>query len=113
LVTDPQYQGILLAVASTSLEPTYSHACLQAIEILPGKTIHHLLHYQQIGRAGKLTSRKTSHFRELHRDSGVDYDEMIFFDGTYGQQIVKKMCVSPLVGVALFRLRGMRTILFV
>jgi Acid Phosphatase len=39
LVTDPQYKGVKIAVASTSLEPSYSYACLEAIEVLPGRTI--------------------------------------------------------------------------
>jgi magnesium-dependent phosphatase 1 len=81
LATDPKYHGIVLAVASSSLEPAYSRACLQAIEILPGKTMQDIIQYHQIGRTGKLTPRKTAHFRELHRDSGIAYEDMLFFDG--------------------------------
>ena len=43
LATDPKYEGVAIAVASTSLEPTFSYACLEAIEILPGKTIMDLI----------------------------------------------------------------------
>ena len=39
LATNPHYQNVIVAVASSSLEPTYSHACLEGIEILPGKTL--------------------------------------------------------------------------
>jgi magnesium-dependent phosphatase-1 len=39
LVTNPLYRNIKIGVASTSLEPSYSYACLQHIEILPGKSI--------------------------------------------------------------------------
>ncbi|CAB9509477.1 expressed unknown protein [Seminavis robusta] len=80
LVTNPEYQGVIIAVASTSLEPSYSHACLQGLEVLPGKTLRHVIQYDQIGRTGKLTSRKTTHFRELHKESGIPYEEMLFFD---------------------------------
>ena len=81
LVTDSLYSDVTIAVASSSLEPTYSHACLEGIEILPGRTLRDVIQYDQIGRNGKLTSRKTSHFRELQKESGIPYDEMLFFDG--------------------------------
>ena len=80
LATDPAYRGILLAAASTSLEPKYSDACLRALEILPGLTVHDMLSYRQIGRDGVLTSDKRTHFRLLHQESGVPYTEMLFFD---------------------------------
>lgn len=35
LATNPKYRGITLATASSSLEPSYSYACLDGIEILP------------------------------------------------------------------------------
>ena len=82
LATNPRYRNIILATASSSLEPTYSYACLEAIEIIPGVTMSDMFQYNQIGRTGRLTSRKTSHFRNLHEDSGVPYEEMLFFDGT-------------------------------
>ena len=81
VVTDPLYSDVTIAVASSSLEPTYSHACLEGIEVVPGRTMRDVIRYDEIGRTGKLTSRKTSHFKELHRESGIPYDEMLFFDG--------------------------------
>ena len=39
LATNPKYRNIILATASSSLEPSYSHACLEAIEIVPGVTM--------------------------------------------------------------------------
>lgn len=86
LATNPIYKNndVQLAVASSSLEPSYSHACLEGIEILPGQSIQSMLQYHQIGRSGKkLSSRKTTHFRELHQDSGIPYEEMLFFDGMF------------------------------
>jgi hypothetical protein len=39
-----------------------------------------MISYSQIGRSGKLTSRKTGHFRLIHEESGgVPYEEMLFF----------------------------------
>lgn len=80
LALDPKYRGIKLAAASSSLEPAYSHACLRGIEILPGLTLRQMFTYDEIGRTGKLSPRKTSHFSELHKDSGIPFEEMLFFD---------------------------------
>lgn len=80
LATDPAYRGVILAAASSSLEPSYSHACLRALEVLPGVTVRDMLTYDQIGRTGALSPSKRTHFRELRRESGVPYEEMLFFD---------------------------------
>jgi len=80
LATNPVYKGVLLATASSSLEPSYSYACLAGIEILPGLTMGDMMSYNQIGRTGNLSPDKTTHFRELHDESGIPYHEMLFFD---------------------------------
>jgi len=80
LALNPKYRGIKLAAASSSLEPSYSHTCLQGIEVVPGLTLRDMFTYDEIGRSGKLSPRKTTHFRELQKDSGVPYKEMLFFD---------------------------------
>jgi hypothetical protein len=80
LATNPEYGGIRIAVASTSLEPSYSRACIDKIEIVEGLTMRDMISYSQIGRSGRLTSRKTGHFRLIHEESGgVPYEEMLFF----------------------------------
>ncbi|KAL3799887.1 hypothetical protein ACHAW5_004399 [Stephanodiscus triporus] len=81
LATNPKYQEVKIAVASTSLEPAYSRACIEGIEVVEGVTMRDMISYSQIGRSGRLTSRKTGHFRLIHEESGgVPYDEMLFFD---------------------------------
>mmetsp|Transcript_8981 Transcript_8981/g.10387 ORF Transcript_8981/g.10387 Transcript_8981/m.10387 type:complete len:202 (+) Transcript_8981:41-646(+) len=80
LATDITYNDVILAAASTSLEPTYSHACLKALEILPGLSLQSMFTFSQIGRTGRLTSRKTGHFKLLNEESGVPYEKMLFFD---------------------------------
>lgn len=80
LATEPRYAGVRIAVASTSLEPAYSRACLDGIEVVEDTTLRDMISYAQIGRTGNLTSRKTTHFRLLREESGVPYDEMLFFD---------------------------------
>jgi magnesium-dependent phosphatase 1 len=80
LATDPKYRGIILAAASSSEEPSYSRACLDGIEVLPGLPMAKMFRYRQIGRTGELTPDKRTHFRLLQRESGVPYEEMLFFD---------------------------------
>jgi magnesium-dependent phosphatase 1 len=88
LATNPIYKGVLLATASTSLEPSYSYACLAGIEILPNLTMGDMMSYNQIGRDGNLSWDKTTHFRELHEESAVPYNEMVFFDDWCVQSIL-------------------------
>eukprot|EP00536_Pseudo-nitzschia_multiseries_P011057 jgi/Psemu1/204829/e_gw1.358.52.1 len=80
LATNPVYKGVQLATASSSLEPSYSYACLDGIEILPGLCLGDMMSYNQIGRTGKLSPDKVTHFQELHEESCVPYNEMLFFD---------------------------------
>jgi len=80
LALNPRYRGIILACASSSLEPSYSHACLDKLEVLPDLTLRDMFTYDQVGRTGKLSPRKTTHFRELRLESGVPYDKMLFYD---------------------------------
>ena len=45
LATNPKYEGVVFATASSSLEPSYSYACLDGIEILPGLTLIEMMRY--------------------------------------------------------------------
>ena len=80
LATNSIYKDIQFATASSSLEPDYSYACLQNIEILPYKTMHDMMICNQIGRTGKLTPNKITHFQQIHADTGIPFKEMLFFD---------------------------------
>lgn len=80
LATDPKYKGIIIASASSSEEPTFSYSCLKGIEILPGLSLDKMFQYNQIGRTGQLTPDKRTHFRLLHKESKIPYNEMLFFD---------------------------------
>ena len=80
LLTKPEYKNIQIGVASTSLEPSYSRACIAGIEIIEGVYLKDIVSYAQIGRSGKLTSRKTTHFKLIHEESGVPYEDMLWFD---------------------------------
>jgi magnesium-dependent phosphatase 1 len=80
LAMNPKYRNVKIAVASTSLEPEYSRSCIAGIEIVEGVTMKDMISYAQIGRSGKLTSIKTSHFQLIHGQSGIPYEDMLFFD---------------------------------
>eukprot|EP01063_Lacrimia_lanifica_P021446 TRINITY_DN2879_c0_g1_i1.p3 TRINITY_DN2879_c0_g1~~TRINITY_DN2879_c0_g1_i1.p3 ORF type:complete len:252 (+),score=59.80 TRINITY_DN2879_c0_g1_i1:2-757(+) len=71
---------VKVAAASTSLNPAYSYQCLDLLEVVPGVSVRSCFHYHQIGREGRLTSRKTGHFELLQKESGIAYRDMLFFD---------------------------------
>uniref|UniRef100_A0A7S1ZWP5 Uncharacterized protein n=1 Tax=Ditylum brightwellii TaxID=49249 RepID=A0A7S1ZWP5_9STRA len=102
LVTNPNYKHIVIGVASTSLEPSYSHACIDGIEITKGVRLRDVITYDQIGRSGPfLTSRKTTHFQLLHQESGVPYNEMLFFDDcNWGDHVSDVQNAFGVIGVA-------------
>ncbi|KAJ9463980.1 putative magnesium-dependent phosphatase P8B7.31 [Diplonema papillatum] len=72
--------GVVVAAASTSLVPKYSYEALRLLEVEPGVSAISCFDHLQIGRSGKLTTRKTSHFKLLHEATGIPYTEMLFFD---------------------------------
>lgn len=86
LLSHPGWQasGVQVALASSSEEPSYSAECIAHLEIIPGKTIADLVprELRQVGRTGKLSSDKRTHFLEIHRalDGKVDWSEMVFMD---------------------------------
>lgn len=71
LALNPVYKDVKIAVASTSLEPSFSRKCIEGLEIVEDVRMKDMISFSQIGRDGQLTSRKTSHFRLLHEESGL------------------------------------------
>ena len=82
---------IKIAAASSSLEPRYSMECLRLLEVAPGVNALSCFDYMQIGRTGKLTSRKTTHFKYLKEESGIDFKDMLFFDDCNWDNHVKDL----------------------
>ncbi|KAL3783881.1 hypothetical protein HJC23_007986 [Cyclotella cryptica] len=102
LAINPKYRNVQIAVASTSLVPEYSRSCMAGIEIVEGVTMKDMISYAQIGRNGKLSSSKTSHFELIHQESGVSYEDILFFDDCNWDDHVG--CLKRTFGVV-----GMRT----
>ena len=59
VATNPKYREVKIAVASMSLEPAYSRACINGIKVIKGMTIGDMIHEEW---------------------GGVPYDEMLLFD---------------------------------
>ena len=66
-----------------------AHKSMNTIEILPGVTMAKVFEKGwkdgfkgnlQIGRSGKLSSNKQTHFRELKKETGIEFNKMLFFD---------------------------------
>lgn len=90
LLRDTAWAGTRVAAASSSEEPTYSAACLDMLEILPGVKMREVFSYFAIGRTGELSSDKRTHFAKIHRESAVDFQNMLFFDDcNWGDHVAK------------------------
>ena len=87
-----KYPGMRVAVAS-SADNANAVACAKAslslLEVLPGLTFKQLLARGfedidegniQIGRSPPLSSDKTTHFNLLKKNTGIEFDKMLFFD---------------------------------
>lgn len=87
-----KYPGMRIAAAS-SADNANAVACAKAslalLEILPGLTFKQLLARGfedinegnvQIGRSAPLSSDKTTHFNLLKKNTGIEFDKMLFFD---------------------------------
>ena len=78
-----EFSNTKVAAASSSLEPTYSHACLDILEILPGVPMRNIFSFFAIGRTkecGDLTSDKKTHFKKIKNESNIEFNDMLFFD---------------------------------
>lgn len=87
-----KYPGMRIAAAS-SADNANAVACAKAslalLEVEPGLTFAQLLARGfedigegnvQIGRSAPLSSDKTTHFNLLRKNTGIEFDKMLFFD---------------------------------
>eukprot|EP00747_Dinoflagellata_sp_TGD_P218020 gnl/TRDRNA2_/TRDRNA2_90335_c0_seq1.p1 gnl/TRDRNA2_/TRDRNA2_90335_c0~~gnl/TRDRNA2_/TRDRNA2_90335_c0_seq1.p1 ORF type:complete len:197 (+),score=29.65 gnl/TRDRNA2_/TRDRNA2_90335_c0_seq1:64-654(+) len=81
--TDGNFASCKIAVASSTTEPAYAATCLESLPVKSDKktTISDMVHHRQIYPG----SKGRQHFPALLKDSGIPYDQMLFFDDcTYG-----------------------------
>lgn len=78
LCTDATLSGIQIAVASSTTEPAFANKCLDEFPLLPGKVekVADLVKFRQIYPG----SKGAQHFPKLKDESGLSYENMIFFD---------------------------------
>jgi len=75
LATDPQWKGTHVAYVSRTEYPEWAIPCLQAFKLAPNVTMFSMSEYREI-----YPGSKTTHFKQIHRASGVAYEDMLFFD---------------------------------
>ena len=80
LLTDSSFASVRVAVASSTTEPAYANRCLEALPVDASgqreERLSDLVEFRQIypGCKGK------QHFPALHKQSGIEYAQMLFFD---------------------------------
>jgi len=77
LSTATKWESTLLAVASRTNKPHWARALLHQFRIGegPGVSLHDLFNYKEI-----YPGAKTAHFASLHNQTGIPYEDMLFFD---------------------------------
>lgn len=75
LATEEKWRDTVVAYVSRTEYPRWAASCLKMFEIAPGITMHHLGTEQEIYPGSKKT-----HFRRIHERTGIEYEEMLFFD---------------------------------
>jgi len=88
LLTDSQFADVHVAVASSTTEPAYANRCIETLPIDANgareERLCDLVEYCQIYPG----SKGRQHFPALQKQSGVPYDQMLFFDDcTYGDNV--------------------------
>jgi magnesium-dependent phosphatase 1 len=67
--------GILAAVASRTDEPSWAFKCMDWLTVHDGSTLTSCFDHVEISFAAK-----EHHFRSLHKQTGIPYERMCFFD---------------------------------
>ncbi|EKX39232.1 hypothetical protein GUITHDRAFT_143640 [Guillardia theta CCMP2712] len=73
--TSPRWKGAKIAYCSCTDEPTWADECMRLFEIGDGMTLESVVDIKEIFK-----SSKSTHFRNIHKKTGIPYEDMIFFD---------------------------------
>lgn len=97
ILTNDTFSSVKIAVASSTTEPAYAKRCLEELPLDPSgareEMVADLVDYRQIYPG----SKGRQHFPALQKESGIAYDQMLFFDDcTYGDNCgdVARSCVG-------------------
>eukprot|EP00472_Partenskyella_glossopodia_P008980 CAMPEP_0197528950 /NCGR_PEP_ID=MMETSP1318-20131121/26867_1 /TAXON_ID=552666 /ORGANISM="Partenskyella glossopodia, Strain RCC365" /LENGTH=210 /DNA_ID=CAMNT_0043084249 /DNA_START=73 /DNA_END=705 /DNA_ORIENTATION=+ len=89
LATKEEWKGTKVACASRTEDTAWAHKLITKFEIAPGKTMSDLFSFVEI-----YPGNKRKHFGKLKKESGVNYDEMMFFDDdTWNTDEIEKLGV--------------------
>jgi magnesium-dependent phosphatase 1 len=73
LAKGPEWRGSKVAYVSRTDYPEWAEECLRLITVHEdGTSMHDLGQHQQI-----YPGMKTTHFKRIHKDSGIDYRDMV------------------------------------
>mmetsp|Transcript_10731 Transcript_10731/g.18953 ORF Transcript_10731/g.18953 Transcript_10731/m.18953 type:complete len:187 (+) Transcript_10731:186-746(+) len=84
LDTDPKWENTLVAVASTCDEPEWARECLSKIVLRVDQGGRSRLMEDVIEVAEIHKGSKKTHFQNIHRQTGVAFEDMVFFDDQRG-----------------------------
>lgn len=93
LETDPQFKDTAVAVASSTTEPQWAKTCMRLLDVHVGsageddedtadvdkRSLQSIVEFEAI-----YPRNKRVHFAQLKQQSGVEYEDMLFFDNEYG-----------------------------
>lgn len=81
---------IQVAIASKTDEPKWAQQCMDWLTIHDGKTLTACIDHIEIG-----FHDKKWHFQRLKQKTGIEYEEMVFFDNEWGNIVsVKQLGVK-------------------
>jgi magnesium-dependent phosphatase 1 len=70
--------AIKVGYASRTEYPEWAMECLKLIRVGQSSTMYDIMHIAEI-----YPSNKIKHFKNIHKKTGISYEEMVFFDNEY------------------------------
>ncbi len=82
---EPKFYGVLIGVSSRTDEPDWARELLEKFKV-SDKTSDGPIRLIDVlnGPIEIAKDSKVEHFRRIHLETGIDYQDMVFFDNEYG-----------------------------
>lgn len=76
----PEWEGVVIGIASCTDEPSWAEECLQKFKLADGKTsIKDVMQIEEIRK-----NNKRVHLRNIAEATGIALEEMLFLDNEFG-----------------------------